>query len=111
MADRDTTSIPRARARSKQCDLVAAPAHEWEYRLPANVLEKPRTKAAMIETIARMMAAGEWRTGISASALGRAWGMAPGSVQNAAAEASRAQDGDPYGHRGTLSCAPAASEP
>lgn len=86
---RNPTTPGRPRARSLEADLVAAPAHDWEYRLPKKVLEKPKNKPAMIQTIAEMMASGDWRTGVSAVLLARAWGMMPGSVQNSAAEASR----------------------
>ena len=79
----------RARSRSIEVDLVAAPAHDWEYRLPASVLEKPKSKASMVGTIASMMASGEWRTGVSVVLLARAWGFAVKTVSGAAAEASR----------------------
>jgi len=87
--DAQTTTPSRPRARSIEIDAVASPAHVWEVVIPPYAASKPKSRGDAVKAIARMMAEGEWRTGVSARLLSPRWKMTVGSIQNVSAEASR----------------------
>lgn len=85
--NRSPSNQARPPARSEGTELVASPAHEWE--LPISVLKKPASRSIAITTIAKLMASGEWRTGVTAGQLARSWGICLGTVSSYAGIASR----------------------
>lgn len=85
--NRSSANLARARADNR---VQSAPyVHTWEIALPDYAEAKPKTRTISVALIARMMAEGEWRTGISCKMLARAWGTTPGTIGTISAEASR----------------------